>query len=69
MNATQGSVNADKLILNLRRNLLNHDSHLDCSPFIDLHLDLLPDFELIKYLFEVVGHRFISIGILSEKFI
>jgi hypothetical protein len=55
-------------MLNFFRNFFNHDTHLNSSSFIDLHLNLLSSLILIKNLFEVVIDR-LSIRILYKKFI
>lgn len=48
MDARQTSLDLDKLILDFGWDLFNHCPHLDCRSFVDLHLDLFPQLELVE---------------------
>ena len=69
MNTAKRSIDFDKFILYLWWYVFNHHSHLDCSPFVYLHLHLLSHLVFIKKLFKVVIHWCFSWRVLPEKFI
>jgi hypothetical protein len=68
VNTIERSVDAHKLIFQLRWHILNHYAHLNCCSFVDFCLHLLPQFELIVKFFQIGCHRLPSTGIFEGLF-